>query len=218
MNSSPFNQTPPRLSMPARRALLLAAAGAGAALFLRRDALTRTATDSSQSKMVQYELDQASMRGELCSPTNAIGVGLRGEYFAAENFEGPVLLTRTDPIVDFDASLDWPADLPNRRPRSVRWSGWVKPPVGGAYRLHCDVPGARVLVSRVVQAGEGAPSDPPVDLPAGRFIPLVIEVRQLSNLPGRVRLEWTAPHGARYVIPRQLLHLPSDTVSTPVRT
>ena len=215
MNSPTFER--PRPSMRLRRDLLLAAGGVGALLFLRRDALTQPAA-TPESAMAKYELERAAKRGDLCSPSNPIGVGLRGEYFAAENCEGPILLTRTDPVIDFEASLDWPAQRHNEPPHSVRWSGWVKPPIGGAYRFHCDAPGARVLVSKIVQAGEGAASDAQVDLAAGRFAPLVVELRRLSSAAGRVRLEWTAPYGARFVIPRPLLHLPSETVGTPVRS
>jgi len=219
---SNFSADRPSLSSFAltRRLMLIATAGVGASPLLGCDRVTsqppKAAT--SDSGIGRVELESAARQGELCSPANAKGVGLRGEYFANQNCDGQPLLTRIDPVVDFDTSWDWPAELKGKAPASVRWSGWVKPPLAGQYRFHCDASGARLLVSRVALVGEGATTDAHIELAAGRFAPLVLELRDLSNVAGRVRLEWTAPFGARYVIPRQLLHLPSDTVSTPART
>ena len=222
MNSPSYNRLLSYASKPRRRTLLLATIGAaatatGGILFLKRNALIRP-QDTPKSSTALFELEQAAKRGELCSSANPVGAGLRGDYYASENCQGPLLLSRIDPLVDFDMSFDWPAAQSSQRPHSVRWSGWIKPPLAGVYRFHCDAAGARLLVSRIVQVGEGSLPDTHIDLAAGRFSPLVVQLSQLSNIIGRVRLEWTAPHGARFVIPRQLLHLPSDTVSTVART
>jgi hypothetical protein len=52
-----------------------------------------------------------------------------------------------------------------------------------------------------------------VEMSAGRFYPVLIELKGLNPAAAqqRVRLEWTAPHGARYLIPRALLHQPTET-------
>lgn len=157
------------------------------------------------------ELQVAASRADVCSPRNPSGVGLQGEYFADEGCRGAPLLTRIDPVVDFDAAFDWPLERAGERPRSVRWSGWVKPPVSGRYRFHvAGNASARVEVARVNVADAGEPAA--VVLDAGRFVPVRIELDSLSRAQARVAFEWTAPHGARYVVPRALLHLPTETV------
>lgn len=173
---------------------------------MRRDA-------SGQSKpavrgdLAAAELRWADQRGQICSGSNTSGVGLRGEYFANEQCQGPVLLARVDGPVDFDRSLDWPAERQRELPRSVRWSGWVKPPLSGSYRFHANASGARITVAKQVVSGEGAGSDAKVELAAGRYHPITLEVPRLGDNP--LRLEWTAPHGSRFIVPRALLYLPT---------
>jgi hypothetical protein len=134
---------------------------------------------------------------------------LRGEYFAKEPLASAPLLVRVDPTVDFDATLDWPANLAGRRPTAARWTGWVKPPYGGNYRFHVEQRSARVVVARQVLVEDGAATDATIHLAAGRFYPIDVDAARLDVLVGRLTLEWTAPHGARYVVPRALLFLPT---------
>jgi hypothetical protein len=135
------------------------------------------------------------------------GVGLRGEYFSQPAMQGEPLLSRVDTTVEFDASLDWPADKIASRPRAARWQGWVKAPLSGRYRFHGG-PHARITVSGLPMAGPLAAADAGLDMSAGSFYPIVMEA-DLGNASA-VRLEWTAPHGMRYVIPRALLFLPTS--------
>jgi len=150
----------------------------------------------------------------MCSSASVAGVGLLGEYYVSERWVGRPVLTRTDGAIDFDASLDWPAQEHPQRPRSVRWTGWIKPPLTGRYRFHADVPGTRILVSRQLVAGGDAQGG--IELAAGRFYPITVELSEIAGLgsEARLRLEWTAPHGARFVVPRALLYMPTDAVST----
>jgi hypothetical protein len=158
---------------------------------------------------------EAARRNALCSANNAVGVGLRGEYFAEEDCRGLPVLVRTDPTIDFDATLEWPERLAKARPRSVRWTGWVKAPLTGAYRFHLRPASGTVVVARAAVSGPGAERDAVANLNAGRFYPIALRIAQLPATPSeRTSLEWTAPHGARYVVPRSLLHLPSDTVTS----
>lgn len=172
------------------------------------------AAASGLARAADAPVDRAAAhRAQLCSPSNPTGVGLRGDYFAGEAGRGRVLLSRTDETVDFDASLEWPSGLAGR-PRSVRWSGWVKAPFAGKYRLEAEPANAVVVVGAEVLQGPGVKGGGSIELEPGRFYP--IEVR-LDRLPAptastRIALRWTAPHGARYVIPRNLLFLPTETV------
>lgn len=156
-------------------------------------------------------------RSEMCSGANVVGVGLRGEYFAQPGWKGEPLLTRVDTTIDFVSSLEWPQELAGQLPQSVRWSGWIKAPTNGKYRFHAVPANARVTVSRVpLQAGPDSTPADALELVAGRFYPITVEIETLDPKALPIRLEWTAPHGARYVIPRALLNLPTETVAKPL--
>jgi hypothetical protein len=151
------------------------------------------------------DLDDAARRSALCTSKDAAGVGLSGSYFAEHGCRGTPLLVRIDSVVDFDAGLDWPAERAARRPQSVSWRGWVRAPLDGRYRFHLDVVGATVHVARQDLLVAGAS----IDLRAGRYYPIEATIPSIPDATARIRLEWTAPHGARYVVPRALLQLPS---------
>lgn len=160
------------------------------------------------------DLEPSAQRSELCSGANVVGVGLKAEYFAESGWRGAPVLSRTETSVDFMGLADLPEPLRATPPRAVRWSGWVKAPTNGVYRFHVQPGQARVTISRLdVQAGSAQTQG--VDMVAGRFYPITVELDGLDEAVWPVRLEWTAPHGARYLIPRALLNLPTETVSTP---
>jgi hypothetical protein len=173
-----------------------------------------TASDASRQAPDASRANQGSIpstRGnELCSARNAVGVGLRGDYFAEPQWRGTPALSRIDASIDFDASMEWPAH--RAAPRSVRWQGWIKAPLSGVYRFHLDGVPARLLVARheMLSADRGTPA--PIELQAGRYYPITIEIALLDpHRQAPLRLEWTAPHGARYVVPRSLLFMPTET-------
>lgn len=208
---------PARQAKLQRRTVLTAAVGvaavtgAGFWFFSRRE----TSRPGIPTDRMAAELVRADARADMCSASNAVGVGLRGEYFAAPSLRGAAALVRVDDIVDFDQSIQWPMDDKAQKVSSVRWSGWIKPPLSGAYRFHADAPNMQVFLAREQVAGEGVAPTNKVDLAAGRFYPIEVVVSELTDSPDRIRLEWTAPHGARFVVPKALLHLPSETVATP---
>jgi len=161
-----------------------------------------------------HDLGPSAQRSELCSAANVVGVGLKAEYFAQPGWRGEPMLARTEGSVDFVGPDDLPEALRATLPRSVRWSGWVKAPTNGAYRFHVQPQQAKVSISRMdVQAASATTQ--PVEMTAGRFYPITVEVDGIDAAQLPVRLEWTAPHGARYVIPRALLNLPTETVAAP---
>ena len=190
-----------------RLAALVLLAGAVAAVVV---ALWRDATERAQSAArLAAATDEASAL--RCSDRNAKGVGLQADYFADAGLQGARLLSRIDPTVEYDAQRDWPAAGPAARPRSARWEGWIKAPLSGRFRFHAE-PAATVRVSDQRMAGLGAAPDAAIELTAGRFYPIVMTA-ELSDAVG-ARLEWTAPHGVRYVIPRALLFLPSPKAAS----
>jgi hypothetical protein len=152
----------------------------------------------------------AGRRDTLCTSASLVGIGLRGEYFAGPGLTGRRLVTRIDATVDVEMGK-WPAELA-QQPSSARWSGWIKAPVTGRYWFDVAPDTASVTVSRQVVAGLRAGNvikPEPVDLVAGRHYPVTIE---FSGTSGRVQLHWTLPHGARSVVPRVFLNLPTDTI------
>jgi hypothetical protein len=163
------------------------------------------------------DLERAAERGNVCSAREAKAAGLRAEYHAEPGLRGPPLLVRMEGPVDDT----WPVpgrDVP-RAVASARWSGWLRPPVSGRYAFHTDVPGATVRVANQAMATSAdGPGLASIELSAGRFHPIVVEVAKLPpgidpQAPaGGLNLAWTAPHGARYPIPRAVLFPPTDTV------
>ena len=148
--------------------------------------------------------------GQLCTSRNLPGVGLRGEYFAEPGAKGKVLLSRMDLQVDFDASLLWPAEL-KTRPKSVRWTGWIRVPLGGLYSFHLPEGQAGEIQVANDVALTAAGQSKKIELVSGRFTPVTITVPRLAaDKP--VKLEWTAPHGLRFTVPRGLLYPPTDQV------
>jgi hypothetical protein len=94
----------------------------------------------------------------------------------------------------------------------VRWQGWIRANLSGDYRFHINLAGATLKVA-LHTLPQGSGDATVVSLAAGRFYPVWCEAATLPDvIPDRVRLEWTTPFGARYVIPRSLLHLPTEQV------
>jgi hypothetical protein len=194
---------------PSRRELLQGAAVALLFTSLPRRGLA--GATSAEASMAGAELREAERRASLCSASNVAGTGLRGEYFAGDKATGTPLLVRVDSTVDFDRSFDWPSGASGPHPRSAQWSGWIKAPISGRYRFHTSQPKSSLVVARQAMLGLDAKDGESIELTAGRFYPVTLRVGGLDALQGRLALEWTAPFGARYVVPRQLLYVPTGS-------
>jgi hypothetical protein len=180
--------------------VLVAGVGAAAALVIRRDAPARGAAPLD---LARHELEQAARRAALCSSANATGTGLRGEYYAEEGCRGTPMVVRDDGIIDFDPALRWSGARPY--PRSVRWSGWVKPMLSGIHRFDVGASKAHIVVARQTVSGTSTG----IELAAGRFYPISIRIDHINPRAGRMRLEWIPPHGARLLVPQVLLYPPT---------
>lgn len=166
----------------------------------------------------QSEIDQAAERAGLCTAVNAKGIGLTGEYFAQSRLQGTASWTRTDGPVDVETARELSTSAGGPSAGSVRWRGWVKAPVSGDYRFHVSgAPSAEITVARQ-RFGAGGTSEGPIHLDAGRFYPIQVDVPDIPHDATLLRLEWTAPHGMRYVVPRAVLFTPTDTVKPPPRS
>jgi PA14 domain len=192
---------------------------AGLATGCQRSPAVSTASDGAAAPAgagldarMSSELQRAADRGNMCSAREAKAAGLTAEYFGKKNLAGPVLLARQEGPLDHA----WPTagQEINQPVRSARWRGWIRPPFSGSFSFHTDIPGAQVTVAG--QPLDNAESK--VELHAGRYHPIQIELRELpaagagqtGMLP--LKLSWTTPFGARYILPRAVLYPPSDTV------
>jgi beta-glucosidase len=137
--------------------------------------------------------------------------GLRAEYFRGRELQGPPVLSRVDPRVDFRwdrgsptsdlvARGEHPADraLPSDD-FSVRWTGQLRPPVSGRYELsvtgddgfRLDLDGRRVIDEWTTTPRARARAVE-LELEAGRAYDVRLEYFDAVR-DAEVRLGWRAP-------------------------
>ena len=126
-----------------------------------------------------------------------VGNGLVGTYFEGLNFETQVL-TRRDPVINFDWHGQPPAAGLTAEDFSVRWTGWLVPPTTGHYVLHLSVDdGIRLWLDgrELLDEWRGQSLSYyqlAVDLKAGQPYALRIDYCQYSYST-RARLAWEPP-------------------------
>jgi len=71
--------------------------------------------------------------------------GLKGEYFMGKELAGDPVFIRQDDKIDYSWGWAAPCREVNRGEYSVRWTGQIKPPVSGEYKIgvHCTGGGVR---------------------------------------------------------------------------
>jgi outer membrane protein OmpA-like peptidoglycan-associated protein len=74
----------------------------------------------------------------LAQAQTPAGTGLRGDYYEGTDFE-KFVLTRRDATIDFNWGQQPPAPGLPAEQFSVRWTGWLVPPVSGNYVFHVTV-------------------------------------------------------------------------------
>ena len=142
--------------------------------------------------------------------------GLKAEYFATDNLDGPgaPILTRTDPAVDFDWDSAAPVAGLDQSRFAVRWTGTIAPPAPGDYRFsmrlaHCypcqDHERFRVLIDgNVVSGSLVVPQESRKDVyPGFTFTfadtkPHTFALEYTHNAPlfgAGITFEWTPPPG-----------------------
>ena len=133
----------------------------------------------------------------LVAGAQASGDGLHGAYYDGLNFEH-LIQTRRDPLIDFVWRGEKPISGVPAESFTVRWTGWLVPPVTGHYVLHLAVDdGARVWLDneQLLDEWRGQPLgyyDMPVDLQAGRPYHLRLDYCQYSR-DATARLLWERP-------------------------
>ena len=142
---------------------------------------------------------------QLCSPANNAGTGLMADYFSTDDCSGNPIISRLDGPVEIDPSEAWPKDFP----RAARWRGWIRPPLPGSYLFHMNHPLVNIFISRKLVSGSQGEEAFPLIFVAGKYYPISIEAHGINTLNSVCSLEWTTPHGMRFLIPRQLLYPPT---------
>jgi len=132
--------------------------------------------------------------------TVPVGQGLRGDYYRGLNFERLVLSRREGPL-DFDWQHEPPGVGLPAEDFSVRWTGWLRPPATGRYRLRLTVDdGARLWVGGRLLVDEWRGQalsfyEVSVELRAGQAVALRLDYCQFSY-DSRLLLAWTRPDQA----------------------
>jgi beta-glucosidase len=132
--------------------------------------------------------------------------GLRVEYFAGQSMEGPPLLTSTDSTIDAEWADGAPRPDLNPDDFSVRWTGTIRPPQSGSYRL--GLSGTMkfqlflddsVVVRSVYAQRNGEFPDPrpvqsaPMQLDAGKGYRLRVEAQETYG-DAQLQLILSLPH------------------------
>ena len=155
-------------------------------------------------------------------PPAGSGTGLLAQYFndaGSGVYFTALILTRTDPTVDFD----WASDAPDPQVQadnfSVRWSGQVMAPVTGSYTFTTTSDdGVRLYVNGqpVIDNWTDhlvAPNSAIVALSAGQKYDIRMDYYDHATL-ATARLSWAYPGQATQAVPQWVLY-PSLPVNQP---
>ena len=123
----------------------------------------------------------------LAARPGQAGTGLKAEYFDNPEPSGVPVLTRNDPLIDFDSG-ESPMPSANGKRLSVRWTGQLVPAYSGKYELGVQaddsfrllLDGKLLLDNRMQHAGQqpGETRLVPVALEYGHTYPLRLEYLQ----------------------------------------
>lgn len=135
------------------------------------------------------------------------GNGLQGAYYAGSNFE-QFVSTRRDATLHFDWHAHRPVAGVGAEQFSVRWTGWLVPPLTGRYVLHLSVDdGSRLWLGerQLLDDWQGqglSYHQVAIDLHAGQAYALRLDYRQ-ATAASRVRLAWELPVAPTSLGPRR---------------
>jgi beta-glucosidase len=134
--------------------------------------------------------------------------GLKAEYFSNPDLSGTPATTRVDRTIDFDLDRAVPADG-LKSIYSARWTGFLKPPAPGKYKLHVAIDrcwdctthdGYRLLIDgKVAVEDDGKAGNlPPISFDWAAAAPhaVTLEFRHTGEDEG-IQLQWEAPAEAQ---------------------
>lgn len=139
------------------------------------------------------------------SLADAEQTGLAAAYYAQAKFAGEPVRAQVDPQISFFWKGVSPLSGRVGDPFSVRWEGYLAPPVSGTYKLglngfndcRVELDGEVVLQYRLVHHAVLRTKD--VALEAGRLYPLRVELSSYGADP-QMQLLWAVP-GVDYLTP-----------------
>ena len=124
--------------------------------------------------------------------------GLRAEFFANKNLEGPPLVSRIDETVNFDWGMSNPAQGISADDFSARWTGKLVPTVSGKYRFGAIADdGVRIYLDGNLIAQDWTDHAPAtitgeVTLQAGKSYDIKMEYYE-SKIGAVAKLVWQPP-------------------------
>jgi beta-glucosidase len=154
---------------------------------------------------VVFEPGTTFLRPDLPVPTSALSTdagrpGLKAEVFEKPDWSGTPVETRTDAQVlvgrirgEGPPSFDAPPAAPAR---PTRWTGFLTPPVSGAYRLGVEGSGNRLFLDdeKLVDGTGGFPPPPSVvDVTLEKGRRYAIRVESIPRRWASTRLLWMPP-------------------------
>lgn len=125
--------------------------------------------------------------------------GVTGEYFNNAKLEGEPLFTRVDDKIDFYWETKAPSDDLDEDNFSVRWTGYIVPPVSGTYNIGCwgmptlDIwfEGEKILSHNTEH--HAFHHEKEIELEAGKKYKFVYEYKNWEG-DGDAKLMWTVPN------------------------
>jgi streptogramin lyase/4-amino-4-deoxy-L-arabinose transferase-like glycosyltransferase len=136
-------------------------------------------------------------------PRKVVPMGLTAYVRKGEGFEGPVTMSRVDPIVSF-----YFHEIPLPRPYTTEWVGKLYAPLAGMYQFHTE----QISTSRLIVDGQqvlfnGSPNtlmSGQIELTAGLH-DIRLQHQDLIDF-SHMYLYWTPPtKDGRYIIPAKFL-------------
>jgi hypothetical protein len=158
----------------------------------------------------------------VVAPPSGSGTGLLAQYFndaGSGIYFTALVLTRTDPAVDFDWASSGPDPAVQADNFSVRWSGEVMAPVTGSYTFTTSSDdGVRLYVNGQLLVDNWtdhalAQNSGTVSLAAGQKYTIRMEYYDRSML-ATARLSWAYPGQSLQIIPQWTLY-PAPAVNQP---
>ncbi len=125
--------------------------------------------------------------------------GLTGAYFANAKLEGKPAYTRVDKNIDFYWESGSPSPQLPDDDFSIRWTGYLVPPVSGTYKIGCwGMPGLDIWLDgdKILSHNtehHAFHHEKAVELEAGKRYKLIYEYRNWFG-DGDVRLLWSMPN------------------------
>jgi hypothetical protein len=202
--------------------------GPASVAFSAPNALTTNATFSVPGT---YTLRLSAFDGQatvsddatvVVAPPSGSGTGLLAQYFndaGSGIYFTALVLTRTDPVVDFDWASGGPDPAVQADNFSVRWSGEVMAPVAGSYTFTTSSDdGVRLYVNGQLLVDNWtdhalAQNSGTVSLAAGQKHTIRMEYYDRSML-ATARLSWAYPGQSLQIVPQWTLY-PAPAVNQP---